>query len=283
MSSDTAALFVNSAFGADFFTGNMPNGGPAYPMSLPGLRLAWQPTSWLTLRSALTQANPFAQNVNRTGLNWDFSSSGGLLSMNEIAASWNKDPQSKGLSGTVKAGFWMQNSQAVIAQGISTSASTSGFYGILDQQLYVVPNKVLPFLTSAPEGKNPPSPPDASCTCPSKGLSSFARIEFSPQQGSPVGLYSDAGLVYTGLLPTRDADKLGVALGYAQMGSQVASLTRATGAPGVGYEAVAELSYAMQMTPAISIQPDLQLILHPGGTQQYGNALVLGVRAVVNF
>jgi porin len=39
----------------------------------------------------------------------------------------------------------------------------------------------------------------------------------------------------------------------------------------------------MQLSPAISIQPDLQYILHPGGTQQYGNALVVGMRAAVNF
>jgi porin len=98
-----------------------------------------------------------------------------------------------------------------------------------------------------------------------------------------VGFYSDAGLVYTGLVPTRDADKLGVAFGYAQMGSQYASLGSAQGLPGVGYEAVTELSYAMQLSPSVSLQPDLQYILHPGGTQQYGNALVVGVRAVVNF
>ena len=67
------------------------------------------------------------------------------------------------------------------------------------------------------------------------------------------------------------------------MPSQYASTASASGIPGVGYEAVAELSYALQVSPAISIQPDLQYILRPGGTQQYGNALIVGVRAVVNF
>jgi len=76
---------------------------------------------------------------------------------------------------------------------------------------------------------------------------------------------------------------LGVAFGYAQMGSQYAALGSAQGLPGVGYEAVTELSYAMQLSPSVSLQPDLQYILHPGGSQQYGNALVVGVRAVVNF
>ena len=62
MVSDTASLFVNSTFGVPaLFSMNIPNGGPTYPMATPGLRLAVQPTSWLTLRTAFTQANPFEQ------------------------------------------------------------------------------------------------------------------------------------------------------------------------------------------------------------------------------
>jgi porin len=43
------------------------------------------------------------------------------------------------------------------------------------------------------------------------------------------------------------------------------------------------LTYSIRLAPAIMLQPDLQYVLHPGGTQQYGNALVVGVRAVVDF
>ena len=116
-----------------------------------------------------------------------------------------------------------------------------------------------------------------------KGLSSFARLGFSPQQTSSVGFYADLGLVYTGLIPTRSQDKLGLAFAYAQMSDQCASAVAAQGCPGASFEAVAELSYSIRVAPAIAIQPDFQYILHPGGTQQYGNALVIGVRAVVDF
>ena len=298
MTSDTAGLFVNSTFGAPaLFSLNVPNGGPTYPMATPGVRLALQPTSWLTIRSALAQANPFTQQQNSHGFDWNFGASGGLLSLNEAAASWNKDPQSKGLPGIAKAGFWLQTgsdpedsegspSDDAFAFGSPEArAFSSGFYGMIDQQLYAVPNTI-----PASSGKNPvdagknPTPPDTvSCPCSGQGLSSFVRVGFSPQQSSPVGFYSDAGLVYTGLVPTRHDDKLGVAFGYAQMGGQYASLGSSSGLPCVGYEAVAELSYSMQLTQAIAIQPDMQYILHPGGTQQYGNALMVGVRAVVNF
>ena len=294
MQSDSASLFVNSTFGIPaLFSLNIPNSGPTYPLATPGVRLALQPASWLTLRSALTQANPFSQQQNPRGFNWNFGPSGGLLSLNEIAATWNKNAGAKGLSGTAKAGFWLQTGQDNESSEAAPGANnfgfgtpearnySSGFYGILDQQLYAVPNTVAPSCAPGDKNKQPAASPD--CTCSGKGLSGFTHLGFSPQPGSPVGFYSDAGFVYTGLVPTRDADKLGVAFGYAQMGSQYAALGSAQGLPGVGYEAVTELSYAMQLSPSVSLQPDLQYILHPGGSQQYGNALVVGVRAVVNF
>ncbi len=295
MVSDTANLLVNSTFGPPpLFTMNMPNGGPTYPMATPGLRLALQPTSWLTIRSAFSQGNPFSQQDNKYGFDWNFGQAGGLLNINEAEADWCKDSASKGLPGYAKAGFWFQTGQG--SQGSeqqfnfgspSSSAYNNGFYGIIDQKLYVVRDKAaVSSDKNVVAGKDPVSAqgsPAASCTCSSKGLSSFARIGFSPNQSSIVGFYTDMGLTYTGLIPTRDADKLGVAFGYARMGCQCRQSYQDNSAPGCGFESVAELTYSMRLAPAIAIQPDLQYIMHPGGTQQYGNALVVGMRAVVDF
>ena len=46
----------------------------------------------------------------------------------------------------------------------------------------------------------------------SQGLGWFGRIAFEPQDRNFVGFYFDTGLVYTGLIPTRDEDQLGVGL-----------------------------------------------------------------------
>ena len=291
MNSDAASFFLNSTFGVlSTFSLNVPNGGPIYPQGTPGVRLALQPTAWLTLRSAISQANPFSQTQNSHGFDWNFGTSGGLLSLSEVAATWNKEADSKRLPGTAKAGLWLQEGRdSQSSSGSFNFASpnaqkfSSGYYGIIDQQLYAVPDQAQ--ATSCAGNKNPVDPnknPPAPA-CSGKGLSGFARIAFSPDARSISSLCVNAGLLYTGLIPTRDADKLGVAFGYAQVGSAYASLGSSQGLPGVGYEALAELSYAMQLTPAVSIQPDLQYVLHPGGTQQYGNALVIGVRAVVSF
>jgi len=290
MVSDTANLFVNSAFGPlPIALMNLPNGGPTYPMATPGLRLALTPTPWLTLRTAFTQGNPFEQQVNKHGFDWNFGSAGGLLNINEVEADWCKGEESAGLPGYAKFGFWFQTGQGPQDSeengynfaSPTASAYNNGFYGIIDQKLYAVKDA-----PAAPDSgndlRNPSTTPAESCTCSTKGLSSFARIGFSPEQSSVVGLYADTGLAYTGLIPTRDADKLGLAFGYAQVGPQQLQNAASEGT-GASFEAVAELTYSARLTPAIAIQPDLQYILHPGGTQQYGNALVVGMRAVVDF
>ena len=287
---DTGNLFVNSAFGIiPILTLNVPNGGPTFPMSTPGLRFALEPFSWLTLRTAFTQGNPFEQQNNLHNFNWNFGKSGGLLNINEAAAIWNQGPGSKGLPGTAKVGCWFQTGEGprgeeTFSYGSPTAmAYSSGFYGILDQQIYVPSAKA----TETGSGKNPstsgkdPQPPGNPPS--TQGLSSYVQMGFDPQQVCVSSFYADVGFVYTGLIPSREADKLGVSFGYANVSSYLQNKMTDSGIPGTSFEAVAELTYSIRVAPAIALQPDLQYILHPGGAQQYGNALVVGVRAVVNF
>ena len=116
-----------------------------------------------------------------------------------------------------------------------------------------------------------------------RGLSSFAQVGFDPQEVSVSSFYTSAGFVYTGLIPTRDADKLGISFAYADVSNYLKNKADAAGASGTSFEAISELTYSIRLAPAIAIQPDVQYILHPGGTRDYGNALVVGMRAVVDF
>lgn len=287
--SDTAALFVNSSFGlANLGTFNLANSGPQYPMAAPGIRLEINPTDWLTFHSVFAQANPSTQQANPHNFNWNFGSSGGLLSINEAKAAWKSLLKTE-LPGSAKAGFWIQNgSSPMLPEEFSFAAPTNlqystGFYGIIDQALYRVPN----------EGKNPKpssdstSPDDSVVPEPSEdtplGINAFARAGFCPQPDNPMSLFADAGLVYTGLIPGRKADRIGLAFAYGQVSSGYRSLAAQQDIPGASFEAVSELTYSIQLTPSVTLQPDLQYVLHPGGTQQYGNALVAGFRATVTF
>ena len=50
-----------------------------------------------------------------------------------------------------------------------------------------------------------------------------------------------------------------------------------------GNEFAIEATYQAQLTPWFEIQPDLQLIVQPGGSTSIPNALVLGLSATIDF
>jgi porin len=126
---------------------------------------------------------------------------------------------------------------------------------------------------SKPGGKKPSS----------QGLGWFGRIAFEPQDRNFVGFYFDTGLVYTGLIPTREEDQLGVGFGYAQLTNGARQTLELEGSRGVGAEMVLEFTYKAILTPWLYIQPDAQFVINPGGTQDLKNAFVIGGRVSVNF
>jgi porin len=119
---------------------------------------------------------------------------------------------------------------------------------------------------------------------PSKqGLGWFGRIAFEPQNRNFVGFYFDTGLVYTGLVPTRDEDEVGIGLAYAQLTNGARKTLELEGSRGVGAEMALEFTYKAVLTPWLYIQPDAQLIINPGATQDLNNAFVIGGRVSINF
>jgi len=46
---------------------------------------------------------------------------------------------------------------------------------------------------------------------------------------------------------------------------------------------VIELTYQVQVTRWFMLQPDLQFIINPGGTNDFANAVVIGGRAAIVF
>jgi porin len=94
---------------------------------------------------------------------------------------------------------------------------------------------------------------------------------------------SDTGLTYKGLFPTRDQDTLGIAFAYAKLTSGAQQPTINDGSFGVGAEMVLEVTYQAQITKWLSIQPDMQVIINPGGNKDLSDALVIGGRVSLTF
>jgi porin len=53
--------------------------------------------------------------------------------------------------------------------------------------------------------------------------------------------------------------------------------------PNPSYEAVLEATYSVPINSHWQMQPDLQWVIQPGGSDRYHNAVVLGVRSTVTF
>ena len=97
------------------------------------------------------------------------------------------------------------------------------------------------------------------------------------------------GLQYRGPFE-RSPDTVGLAVGATHNNGRHATFVREnnlrTGqsvVAGSGYEYVGELYYSWAPVPSVFLRPNLQYILHPGGTTQNRNAFVLGLKSGLTF
>lgn len=95
------------------------------------------------------------------------------------------------------------------------------------------------------------------------------------------------GLQYKGPFE-RASDVIGFAVGATHNNGRYADMVRqATNGldvvVGDGYEYVSELYYSWSPIPSVYLRPNLQYIVHPGGTSRNDNAFVIGLKSGVTF
>ncbi len=294
--SQYSAIFVNSTFGCpDILSTDLPSGGPCYPFAVPGARLRVSPTTRLSFSAAVFNGNPAPpgpgnpQVRNSNGTNF-LIGEGGSFWVSELAYSFDVNPDLSNPLSDVKFGGWYHTGDfpdpRLDTMGSSLADPTSngiaathngnfGLYLILDKMLW--------------------QPAKAT----TQGLGGFLRVGGGPGDRNLINLEVDTGLTYKGLLPGRELDLLGVAVSYARIGgvarglSTDQSLFTGIAQPVRDYETVLEVTYQVNLAPWWVLQPDLQVIFHPGGnvaapfpaspTQPIPNAVVVGLRSDVTF
>jgi porin len=91
-------------------------------------------------------------------------------------------------------------------------------------------------------------------------------------------------LNYKGIIPTRNQDLLGLAFVYGLLSNQgISTIQQNKGTSPANTAFDIELTYQAQLTPWFTVQPDIQYVIHPGVTQAYPNAFVVGMRASMTF
>jgi len=140
ITSDTAGNLINGTFGwPALASANQTNGGPAYPLPTPGVRLALAPTSDITFLVGVFSGDPAgedcfedAQLCNRHGTT--FSMSGGTLWMGELQYAIGQGES--GLPGVYKIGGWYETGAFSDQRQGFSRAGDHGLYAVADQTVW---------------------------------------------------------------------------------------------------------------------------------------------------
>ena len=116
-----------------------------------------------------------------------------------------------------------------------------------------------------------------------RGLDIFGGIDYSPDNVSLAYLQVTGGLRYTGLLPTRDRDTLGLGLAYTQFSRRFNTPDSVSANGRYTSETALEINYIYHLTRWLSVQPFNQYYLNPGGIGRHEDALLTGFGSKVVF
>ena len=306
LASKEAALYLNSAMGWPMLNAyNLYAGGPSNPLSSLGVRFRGQPTSDITVLAGVFQDNPPGGPFNndsqlRGSTRWggNFNLRTGALFIAEVQYALNQPANgdmddghgSAGLPGTYKLGAWFDTasfpSQRYDTMGVPLASPDSngiprsnlhnaGLYGLIEQMIW------------RPDPEGP------------RSLSVFARVIGTPSEQNLISFSANAGVNLKALLPDRDNDTFGIGFGIAKVSSAASGFNQDTNFYGTspypvpvrGSETFLEITYQIQVTPWLAVQPDFQYIYNPGGgianpnnpALRVKNEAVLGVRTAVTF
>jgi len=306
MTSTGSALYLNTMMGWPMLPSvNLYAGGPAYPLSSLGVRLRARPTGALTLLGGVFQDNPpggpfddDSQLRGSTRWGGNFNLRTGALFIAEAQYAINqpangdmdKGNASTGLPGTYKIGFWFDTAafpdQRYDTTGTSLASPYSNgmprmdshnfsFYGVADQMVW------------RPDPESP------------RSLNAFVRVMGGPSSQNLISFSVNSGLNLKAPLPERDDDTFGVGFGVAKVSGAARGFDQDTNTFGTspflvplrGSEVFLEVTYQIQVTPWLQIQPDFQYIFNVGGgipnpnnpAQSVHNEAVIGFRTGITF
>ena len=301
MGADTEFLISNG--GANFLAGTYGWPGllvsdaptPNYAYGAPGVRLQLDPDEHWRFLGAVYAGNPApdrlgdpnpnrapSDDFNNSGAGFYINGSQGLFNIDELWYNLNKEQNATGLPGTYKIGGWLHtdtfsdkrydNNGVPLASPASDGHpraldGNNGFYVIADQAVW--------------QDKSDPNQTEE--------IDLFFRGANALGDRSVFDYYFDGGVTFNGLIPGRPNDLFGVATAYGHIGSGLQGFAQdqnafdGTNQPIPDFEDNIEITYFAQVSPWWTVQPDMQIIVHPGGSSAIPDAVVLGVRTVITF
>jgi len=305
---DLSPLFINSGFGvATAISGNFPV--PIYAIAALGARVRLEPLDGLFFQAAIYDGNPApavlgdfsadaaaSNEFNHFGTHAALRRDEGALLMGEVGYSFERPAEdreilpegasrrdgplrSRGLGGSYKAGFAYHTDTFADIREVTLAelGSSNAPDAVRDSE----GNWAVYFSADQEVWREGGSETD--------GLGVFARATFAAPHRNFFSKSIETGAVYRGVWQSEGRDQLGVAFAFYDISRGVEGAFRNTNSrdgtrhASPDYEAVLELTYRYHFAPWWHVQPDLQWILHPGGSRELGNAVVIGLRTELRF
>jgi len=288
-----AATFLNGSYGwPGLLSTDLPSGGPNYPLATPGLRIAVAFTDRFSVLAAVFNGDPAGPGpgspLSRDTSGTNFFFKDGAFAITEASYRFAPAADAVGLPANYKLGIWYHSGtfadQHLDTDGISLADPASsgiakehhgnlGAYFVIDQMFWRTPGSE------------------------DRGLGVFARGAMSSADRNLISAFVDTGAAFKGVFRTDDV--LGLAFTYARVGGAARAFDRDLRQledpthPLRDFESNVELTYQVTITPWLVVQPDVQVVIHPGGhvpiangttpDRAIPNAVAFGFRTVLIF
>jgi porin len=256
-----SCLFENLSF-CGSLPGNVVSNWYNWPVSQWAARVKVNFGTQVYAQVGAYQINPSYLNTdNAIKLNNPDGTIGTLI---PVEVGWTPNLFAAQLPGAYRVGVWYDSAnQPGISSAPSGTAimegSESGFYLMAQQQV------------TGTHG-------DA------RGLSLFANLVQADRDTAFVDQLITVGLFYTGPFDARPQDDLGFAVGRTHVNHKVADAESAQAGVSVQHsEYPIEVYYSFNLTRWLTLRPNLQYIVHPGGTGDNTDVVVAGLKATVKF
>jgi porin len=249
---EAAALFINPSHGiGPDFSQSGRNGPSIFPVTSLALRGDYKIDDRWLVRAAILDGVPGdPERPRRTSIK--LGGDDGALGVVEL--NYADDGTRAG------AGYWRYTGRFEIFSGEpGSSRGNDGLYAFVERRL------------TQERGDS------------EQGLAGWVRLGFADERLNPVKHYLGGGFTYTGPFPGRDEDQAGVAVGWAEFGTPFRRSSASSGDPLDAREVIIEATYRAPVTSWLTLQPDLQYVINPGGRSAASNALILGLRAELGF
>ncbi len=281
------SLYMNNGIDGDVRNVLFDTQFSAYPFATWATRLVYYPTKDISLKLGVFQTKSDVFNRRYNGLDWSIDHQDGVFLIGEIGwtpeffkrpvpakadgtdggkdvANTGGDTVQKGLPGHYHIGGSYSPWKGFTRFGDGRlRAGSAGVYAHADQMVY----------QEKPGGD--------------QGLILWAAGGVYPQESISIVPYqAEGGLVYQGLFPKRDDDKVIVGVIYGKFGDGYADTVADLAIDRGGHaerEIVYEAGYRLQLTKFFYLQPDAQFISRPFGTGRIDDALVVGVQSGIIF